>query len=309
MNATAMPPISNTKTSAEHVPARPPVASRPTASTPKVASQTAARPFEQDAFESGKAGAASSVARPAQTPLQKHVSFFDRDNDGYVTFIETYRGHRRLGVSPLQAVFFSLFINASLGSIVTFKAAHERVANALVGVGFPRAIAGFLGAIAAFLYTLLKWGISLLTLQGPPSISVADIHQGKHGADSEIIRPDGTVDHRRLDVVFQRYDVDHSGALNVEELAAMMHGNAEAGKKAQQGFFSRMFGGLAAKGEFGILMQVAADREEKNSKGETVKALSRETIEKLYDGSLLFAVAAAREADKAARAHLFAKDS
>jgi peroxygenase len=50
------------------------------------------------------------------TPLQKHVSFFDFNGDGYVTVIEDYRGLRALGIDPVSSSAFAFAINAALGS-------------------------------------------------------------------------------------------------------------------------------------------------------------------------------------------------
>ena len=50
------------------------------------------------------------------TPLQKHVSFFDFNGDGYVTVLEDYRGLRALGIDPVSATAFASAINAALGT-------------------------------------------------------------------------------------------------------------------------------------------------------------------------------------------------
>lgn len=50
------------------------------------------------------------------TPLQKHVSFFDYDGDGYITVLEDYRGLRALGIDPVSASAFAFAINAGLGT-------------------------------------------------------------------------------------------------------------------------------------------------------------------------------------------------
>ena len=38
------------------------------------------------------------------TPLQKHVSFFDYNGDGYITVLEDYRGLRALGIDPASSM-------------------------------------------------------------------------------------------------------------------------------------------------------------------------------------------------------------
>ena len=52
----------------------------------------------------------------SRTTLQKHVDFFDSDHDGKITFLETYRGLRRLGLGAARSVVFGGVINAALGS-------------------------------------------------------------------------------------------------------------------------------------------------------------------------------------------------
>ena len=50
------------------------------------------------------------------TALQKHVSFFDYDGDGYITVLEDYRGLRALAIDPVSAAAFAFAINAALGT-------------------------------------------------------------------------------------------------------------------------------------------------------------------------------------------------
>lgn len=46
-----------------------------------------------------------------RTALQGHVAFFDRDNDGIVTVIDTYRGFRRLTYNRLLSFFGAIDIH------------------------------------------------------------------------------------------------------------------------------------------------------------------------------------------------------
>ncbi|MBZ0236017.1 MAG: caleosin family protein [Deltaproteobacteria bacterium] len=50
------------------------------------------------------------------TALQKHVSFFDYDGDGYITVAEDYRGLRALDLAPGPAFAFAFAINGALGT-------------------------------------------------------------------------------------------------------------------------------------------------------------------------------------------------
>jgi peroxygenase len=60
--------------------------------------------------------AAPAIPWDDMTPLQKHVSFFDYNGDGYVTVLEDYRGLRALGIDPVSATAFASAINAALGT-------------------------------------------------------------------------------------------------------------------------------------------------------------------------------------------------
>jgi len=58
-------------------------------------------------------GATASAAD--RTALQKHVDFFDRNNNGQITVSETYEGLRALGFSGWRSWGFAVAINAGLG--------------------------------------------------------------------------------------------------------------------------------------------------------------------------------------------------
>lgn len=53
--------------------------------------------------------------KESKTPLQKHVSFFDQNNDGVIHVSETYKGLRDLHLGRALSAFGSVFINAGLG--------------------------------------------------------------------------------------------------------------------------------------------------------------------------------------------------
>jgi peroxygenase len=67
------------------------------------------------ALPGGAIGAASkghAIANPSV--LQKHLMFFDRDNDGILTVEETKGGLQRLGLNPLGSLGGAVFIHAGL---------------------------------------------------------------------------------------------------------------------------------------------------------------------------------------------------
>lgn len=54
---------------------------------------------------------------PIQNPnaLQKHLSYFDTNGDGKVSFGETYAGVRKLGLSPAASFAFAVITNGAFG--------------------------------------------------------------------------------------------------------------------------------------------------------------------------------------------------
>lgn len=49
------------------------------------------------------------------TALQKHVEFFDRDGDGEISLLDTYRGSRALGYGRVLSGLLAVSINTALG--------------------------------------------------------------------------------------------------------------------------------------------------------------------------------------------------
>ncbi|KAG5181834.1 Caleosin related protein-domain-containing protein [Tribonema minus] len=48
------------------------------------------------------------------TAMQKHCAWFDRDGDGYVSPMDTYKSSRALGFNPLTSSVIAFFINVAL---------------------------------------------------------------------------------------------------------------------------------------------------------------------------------------------------
>ncbi|OMO94000.1 Caleosin [Corchorus olitorius] len=87
-----------------------------------------------------------------QNVLQKHVAFFDRDNDGLVYPWETFEGFRAIGAGYLLSIASSIFINMALSGVTR----PGKSTNLL----FP--------------------------------IEVKNIHMAKHGSDSGVYDSDGS---------------------------------------------------------------------------------------------------------------------
>lgn len=69
---------------------------------------------EVDVLEPTSASNTSSATE--RTALQRHVDFFDRNNNGKITLAETYAGLRALGFGIASSSAFSLAINGALAS-------------------------------------------------------------------------------------------------------------------------------------------------------------------------------------------------
>lgn len=48
------------------------------------------------------------------TALQKHCLFFDRDHDGFITMMDTYRGLRAIGLGMILSIIGTIIINLTL---------------------------------------------------------------------------------------------------------------------------------------------------------------------------------------------------
>ncbi|KAI2615566.1 Caleosin-domain-containing protein [Hypomontagnella submonticulosa] len=118
-----------------------------------------------------------------QTALQKHVEFFDRDNDGVIWPWDVYNGFRELG-------FCILF---SLGSLLipVFFSYPTRLGHSWIPDPFLR-------------------------------IYVDDIHKAKHGSDSGAYDLDGNFSEERFDRMFDRFDRSGTGGLDVGDLAELL---------------------------------------------------------------------------------------
>jgi len=65
----------------------------------------------------------------ARTALQKHVAFFDRADDGMITWTDTYEGCRALGFSISKSAALASAINAGLGTSTGGSTFTINVAN------------------------------------------------------------------------------------------------------------------------------------------------------------------------------------
>lgn len=121
------------------------------------------------------------------TPLQQHVLFWDRDHDGQIYPLDTYKGFRELGFNMLFSLLAMLIIN------LNFSYPTRLVHSVIPDLWFR--------------------------------VDVAGIYKAKHGSDSGTYDPEGRFIPQHFEDVFAKYDRDHDGALTLGELFEMMQGN------------------------------------------------------------------------------------
>ncbi|KAE8775738.1 putative peroxygenase 4 [Hordeum vulgare] len=142
------------------------------------------------AVSSWSQAAASAAAAPAwTTDLEKHVAFFDTDNDGIVTFSETEQGLRAIGLGVLEATASATLINGVIGP-------KTRPENA----------------------TTSRF-----------DIYIANIHKGMHGSDSGSYDAQGRFVPAKFNGIFTRFAKVEPNALNEAELEAMRTANRKEG--------------------------------------------------------------------------------
>ncbi|XP_073065987.1 probable peroxygenase 4 [Primulina eburnea] len=119
--------------------------------------------------------------------LQKHIMFFDRDNDGIIYPSETFQGFRAVGCGIFLSSLASLFINVSLsrktrpGKPFSFK--------------FP--------------------------------IEVKNIQLAKHGSDSGVYDKQGRFVSSKFEEIFAKHAVARPDSLTSKELESFIKSNRE----------------------------------------------------------------------------------
>lgn len=110
--------------------------------------------------------------RKTSTVLQRHVQFWDRDNDGIIWPWDVYNGFRELG--------FGLFFSIGSLLIPIFFSYPTSLGHSWLPDPFFR-------------------------------IFVADINKAKHGSDSGVYDFDGNFDSDRFDLLFETFDSSGDG--------------------------------------------------------------------------------------------------
>lgn len=151
-----------------------------------------------------------------------------------------------------------------------------------------------LGVVSALKARVVALGIVLglgkSTSGKALEISVDNIKAGKHGSDTGIYDKEGELDPAAFQRMFDRFDANRSNALSTSEIAAMIQANK-----------TDTVGSLASKGEFRLLMSLAADTSEpapatgdQAAAAKPEPAISRETLQAFYDGTLFYKLAEKR---------------
>lgn len=139
----------------------------------------------------------SSSATDQLTPLQKHIVFWDRDNDGVIWPLDVYRGFRDLGFC----------IPYSLGAL-------------LIPIFFSYPV-----------------GLAYSYLPDPfMRIRVDVIHRAKHGSDTGVYNIDGQFDEQRFENLFERFDSEHVGGLSSNDIWNLWRRNRVAADPAGWSF-------------------------------------------------------------------------
>jgi peroxygenase len=121
------------------------------------------------------------------TPLQTHVRFWDKDDDGQIYPWDTYTGFRELGFNILFSLIATVVINGAFSY-------PTRLGHSLIPDPWFR-------------------------------IFVPSIHKAKHGSDSGTYDPEGRFVPQAFENIFSKYDSDKDGALTFFELFSLIHGH------------------------------------------------------------------------------------
>jgi len=204
---------------------------------------------------------------PLATAITRHASTSSSSNvpPAVDTFTRTNTPAPNNGPTALQkhVMFFDRNGDGKITLSETFQSLSLLGFGSVRSSALALAINGGLGRV-----TGAPW-------YAPLTINIDQIHKGKHGSDTDIYDANGNFSQPKFDELFSKYDTNQDGALSEKEF---------------ENFFSRKFedntSSLASKFEFGLLLEIAG--EERTVDGTSSKVLTRETMSKFYDGTLLF---------------------
>jgi peroxygenase len=160
--------------------------------------------------------------------LQQHCAFFDKDKDGIIYPSDTYKGFRAIGFNVILTL----------------------VATVIIHVAFTY-------------YTLPGW---IPSLKLP--IYIDNIHNAKHGSDTEGYDTEGRFVPDKFDAIFSKYATKEPNKLTFMEIQCMLKANRNSNDPLGWG---------AAELKWVFLYLIA-----KNKEG----FLEKESIRRMFDGSL-----------------------
>lgn len=123
----------------------------------------------------------------ANTPLQGHVAFFDKDCDGIIWPWDTYHGLRELNFGVIL-------------SLLSMVVIHYGFSYVTMGSWLPDPFF---------------------------RLNIKHMHRAKHGSDSEAYTGIGEFDEKRFDYVFDMYTMHPHSHMNFWEAMRMVHGNMD----------------------------------------------------------------------------------
>ncbi|CAG8497664.1 8124_t:CDS:2 [Funneliformis caledonium] len=162
--------------------------------------------------------------------LQQHVEYFDTDGDGVIGPLDTLKRTHELGFN----IFFSIFVMTVIHG--------------------------------SFSYVTQK---SWIPFFGNPffNIYIDNIHNAKHGSDSEVLDTEGRYIPEKFEEIFSKYDRNNKGGLNFSDIAHMIYVNANV---------FDFFGWFSTILEWGTLYLLCAGNK---------RMISKEDVRTCYDVS------------------------
>ncbi|PIQ25853.1 hypothetical protein COW36_22205 [bacterium (Candidatus Blackallbacteria) CG17_big_fil_post_rev_8_21_14_2_50_48_46] len=109
-------------------------------------------------------------------------------------------------------------------------------------------------------------------------VNTDKIAAAKHDSDSDVYDQKGEFNAAKFDELFAKYDLNQDGALSREEFQNFRARNKES-----------TAGGIASKGEFDLLVKIAAEPQKVN--GKETHVISKERMQSFYDGRLFYDLA------------------
>ncbi|KAK9276751.1 hypothetical protein L1049_006287 [Liquidambar formosana] len=122
-----------------------------------------------------------------QNVLQKHVAFFDRNQDGIVYPWETFKGFRAIGCD--------IFLSTASAFLINIALSHKTRPGKFPSLLFP--------------------------------IEVKNIQRAKHGSDSGVYDTEGRFVPSKFEEIFGKHARTNANTLTSDELMGMLKANRE----------------------------------------------------------------------------------